>query len=48
MAVKPDRGGEFLRTPEGLGARVARPGIPEKFAKQLVRQTGDKYACPEE
>lgn len=48
MAVKPDRGGEFLRTPEGLGARIARPGIPEKFAKQLVRQTGDKYACPEE
>ncbi len=48
MAVKPDRNGEFMRTPEGLGARVSRPGFPEKFARQLVEQTGDKYAYPKE
>lgn len=47
MAVKPERDGKFAVTPEGLGARVSRPGIPEKFARELIRQTGDKYACPE-
>ncbi len=47
MTVRPERDGKFARTPEGLGARVSRPGFPEKFARELVRQTGDKYAYPE-
>lgn len=47
MAVKPEKDGVFERTPEGLGARVSRPGIPENVARQLVRQTGDRYAVPE-
>lgn len=47
MAVKPEKNGVFERTPEGLGARVSRPGIPENVARQLVRQTGDHYAVPE-
>ena len=47
MAVKPEKNGVFERTPEGLGARVSRPGIPENVARQLVRQTGDRYAVPE-
>ena len=47
MAVKPEEDGVFERTPEGLGARVSRPGIPENVARQLVRQTGDRYAVPE-
>lgn len=47
MTVKPEKNGKFVRTPEGIGARVSRPGFPIPFAKQLVKQTGDKYACPE-
>lgn len=47
MAVKPEKNGVFERTPEGLGARVSRPGIPENVARQLVRETGDHYAVPE-
>lgn len=48
MAVKPTDKGKFLRSKTGLGARVARPGFPENMARELVRQTGDKYAVPEE
>ena len=43
-----DKNGNFEKTPYGLGARPARPGYPEKFAKQLVKQTGDKFLVPEE
>jgi len=47
MAVKPeDEHHNFLRTPEGLGQRVARPGMPLPFARELVKRTGDKYASP--
>lgn len=47
MAVKPEDGSHhFLRTPEGLGQRVARPGMPLPFARELVKRTGDKYASP--
>ena len=36
------------KTPYGLGATPVRPGYPEKFAKQLVKQSGDKFLVPEE
>lgn len=49
MIIKPtDKNGTFEKTPYGLGARPARPGYPEKFAKQLVKQSGDKFLVPEE
>jgi dipeptidase len=48
MSVKPDKNGQFLRTPEGIGATVERPGYPEKYARKYVRETGDKYLYPEE
>ena len=49
MAVRPvDGNGSFLRSKYGLGARVTRPGYPEAFRQQLVRQTGSKYLKPEE
>lgn len=48
MVVKPDAGGRFVRTKTGLGAKVARPGFPEKYAGELIRQTGTKYLCPDE
>ena len=48
MIVKPEENGSFKRTPEGLGARVTRPGYPERFARELIRQTGTKFEIPTE
>lgn len=49
MIIKPtDKNGTFKKTPYGLGATPVRPGYPEKFAKQLVKQSGGKFLVPEE
>jgi hypothetical protein len=49
MAVKPtDANGTFERSPYGNGARVQRPGYPEQYARDLLKQTGDKYLVPVE
>ncbi len=48
MAIKPEKDGKFLRTPEGLGARVSRPGFPNAFADKYVKSTGDKFEYPVE
>ena len=47
MAVKPEENGAFKRTSTGIGARVVRPGFPKPFAREYIRQTGDKYLSPE-
>ena len=48
MIIKPTtKNGTFERTKEGLGARPVRPGYPEKYARELIKQTGDKFVCPE-
>ena len=46
MTIRPEENGAFKRTETGLGARVARPGYPKRFARELIRQTGEKYAMP--
>ena len=48
MAVKPEKNGMFVRTPEGTVATVKRPGFSNAFARKLVKETGDKYECPAE
>ena len=48
MIVKPEQDGKFQRTATGLGARVARPGYTPRYAKELIRQTGDKYLVPQD
>lgn len=48
MIVKPESNGQFLRTKEGIGAKVARPGYSERYARELIKQTGDKFAVPVE
>ena len=49
MIIKPtDKNGTFEKTMEGLGARPVRPGYPEQYAKELIKQTGDKFLVPEE
>ena len=48
MISKPeDENGRFQRTPDGLGATVKRPGYPERYGRELIRQTGQKFAIPE-
>ena len=48
MIIKPtDKNGTFGKTQYGLGARPVRPGYPEKYAKELVKQSGDKFLVPE-
>ena len=48
MVVKPtDENGTFLRTPYGHGASVVRPGFPERYAKDLLKQTGNKFLVPQ-
>ena len=47
MVVKPtDKNGIFERNQFGGGARVVRSGYPESFARDLLKQTGDKYLVP--
>ena len=47
IVVKPtDENGSFLRTPDGNGARVVRPGYPDAYARDLLRQTGTKFRVP--
>ncbi|MGP1466310.1 MAG: dipeptidase [Porphyromonadaceae bacterium] len=46
MAVRPEVNGKFEVTPEGLGARVKRTGFPEKYARKLIKETGDRYVQP--
>lgn len=48
MIVKPEENGKFFRTKTGLGAKVLRPGYSERYAKELIKQTGDKFAMPVE
>ena len=46
MIVKPEANGQFKRTPTGLGARVVRPGYPNAYADELIKQTGSKFELP--
>lgn len=44
MAVKKvDDKGNFLKTTDGLSQPPARPGYPEAYRQQIVKETGDKY-----
>ena len=47
MTIRPEKDGQFARTKYGLGAKVERPGFPEPYAREIIRQTGDRYSVPE-
>lgn len=46
MIIKPDINGHFLRTKEGIGVKVIRPGYPKSYAREFIKGTGDKYKYP--
>ena len=46
MTIRPEKDGKFLRTKTGLGARVSRPGYPQSFAREYIKQTQGKYVKP--
>ena len=49
MVVKPtDDNGTFLRNQYGGGECVKRPGLPDSYARELIRQTGTKFLVPKE
>ena len=49
MVVKPtDDNGTFLRNKYGDGERVKRPGLPDAYARELIKQTGTKFPVPKE
>ncbi len=46
FVVKPEDKGIFLRTVEGLGARVNAVGFPDSTRARIVEQTGDRFRMP--
>ena len=46
QVVKPEKNGRFLRTADGLGDAVMRPGFSEEYKKIIVSETGNKYLVP--
>ena len=47
MVVKEDVNGKFVRDKFGLGKRPTRPGYPERYARELIKQTGTKFEVPQ-
>ena len=41
--VRPERDGQFVRTPGGLGVPVERPGYPERYRREIVKATGSRF-----
>ena len=46
--VKPEKNRQFLRNEIGQPAAVKRPGLPEDFAREYIKQTGNRYKVPQE
>lgn len=47
MAVKQtDSLGNYLKTPGGNPRPLVRPGYPEKYRRQMVKDSGDRYLIP--
>ena len=47
QAVKKEKDGKFVRTPGGYAVPVHRPGFPEAYRKQIVRETGERFLMPQ-
>ena len=47
MVVKSEKNGKVQRGKTGLAGKMTRPGYPEEYWREVVKQTGDKYLMPE-
>ena len=48
MAVKrTDENGQYEKTPGGNPRPVLRPGYPEAFKRQIIKETGSRYKLPQ-
>ena len=48
MAVKrTDENGQYEKTPGGDPRPVLRPGYPEKFKREIIKQTGERFRLPQ-
>ena len=48
MAVKRmDENGQYEKTPGGNPRPVLRPGYPENFKREIIKQTGTRYQIPQ-
>ncbi|MCR4613599.1 MAG: C69 family dipeptidase [Bacteroidaceae bacterium] len=43
MVVKAEENGHFKRTKHGFGAAPIRPSYPERYWREVVKQTGERY-----
>ncbi|MCD8317485.1 MAG: peptidase C69, partial [Paraprevotella sp.] len=41
--VRPEQNGEYVRTAGGVGVPVQRPGYPERYRREIVKATGDRF-----
>ena len=41
--VRPEEDGRYVRTPGGLGVPVERPGYPERYRREIVKATGNRF-----
>lgn len=46
MAIKPERDGQFLKTPGGDHVPLTRTGYPDRFRRAIIRETGNRYLVP--
>ena len=48
MAVKRvDENGQYEKTPGGNPRPVLRPGYPDNFRRQIIKQAGNRYQLPQ-
>ncbi|MCM1107834.1 MAG: C69 family dipeptidase [Clostridium sp.] len=46
QAVKREKDGVYERTDGGYALPVIRPGYPERYRRQIVKETGDRFLVP--
>lgn len=46
MTVKPEKDGQFACNRYGMGETVKRPGYSQKYAREIIKQTGSKFEKP--
>lgn len=48
QGVKKEKDGKFELTPDGICVPVDRPGYTEQYKKILIRETGERFAVPQQ